>query len=456
MWVQFGLRPATVAASAALCLAPIIKIAHTIWWATQVAASYGKTKQRELQDQHTRLQETIAALTGELSRVDANVRLTEFLRDRASGDRYAKYRGIVGEVSNDLKDLDRYLRESNEEWSANNFNGSPPIQRVILYIDDLDRCRPERVVETLEAIHLLLAIPLFIVVVGVDARWLLQSLQHHHATLFSPLDAGRPRPQSQVEMTLDYLDKIFQIPYALRPMGDHAEGYIRELLEPLTDFGNLVPGDTEDRPRDDGQAFSLSTIDQAKIQSAGTGEFEETVPQAREFTAEDARKSRGEATDSQLDLNPSSLQFRTSELEFMSRLGPVLPTPRVAKKFVNLYRLVRIGIPEGQIASFIGGSGGGPCQIVLILLALVVGNPGAGALVLTAIEETTSPEETIEKLLLDLAASGDPLIARYLCQYADLLEQIRKSRVFPSRLGDYRTWLPVVARLSFFTAIRFT
>ncbi|MEZ5024500.1 MAG: P-loop NTPase fold protein [Chitinophagales bacterium] len=42
------------------------------------------------------------------------------------------------------------------------------VERIVLYIDDLDRCPPKKVVEVLQAIHLILAFPLFVVVVGVD------------------------------------------------------------------------------------------------------------------------------------------------------------------------------------------------------------------------------------------------------------------------------------------------
>ena len=41
------------------------------------------------------------------------------------------------------------------------------MQRIVLYVDDLDRCPSDRVVELLEAVHLLLAFALFVVVVGV-------------------------------------------------------------------------------------------------------------------------------------------------------------------------------------------------------------------------------------------------------------------------------------------------
>ncbi len=42
----------------------------------------------------------------------------------------------------------------------------PRIDRIVLYIDDLDRCPEVKVVEVLQAVHLLLAYPLFVVVVG--------------------------------------------------------------------------------------------------------------------------------------------------------------------------------------------------------------------------------------------------------------------------------------------------
>lgn len=59
------------------------------------------------------------------------------------------------------------------------------IERIVLYIDDLDRCPAAKVVDVLQAVHLLLAYPLFVVVVGVDSRWLLQSLSAHYTELGS-------------------------------------------------------------------------------------------------------------------------------------------------------------------------------------------------------------------------------------------------------------------------------
>ena len=40
--------------------------------------------------------------------------------------------------------------------------------------------RPAQVVDVLQAVHLLLALDLFVVVVGVDPRWLVHSLQSEY------------------------------------------------------------------------------------------------------------------------------------------------------------------------------------------------------------------------------------------------------------------------------------
>ena len=56
----------------------------------------------------------------------------------------------------------------------------------------------------LQAVHLLLAFKLFVVVVGVDSRWLERSLREHYPNLLV-------EPEH-------YLEKIFQIPFMLRRM----------------------------------------------------------------------------------------------------------------------------------------------------------------------------------------------------------------------------------------------
>ena len=52
------------------------------------------------------------------------------------------------------------------------------MNRIVLYIDDLDRCPEDKVIEVLRTAHLLLAFPLFVCVVAVDPRWVSRSLRN--------------------------------------------------------------------------------------------------------------------------------------------------------------------------------------------------------------------------------------------------------------------------------------
>ena len=104
----------------------------------------------------------------------------------------------------------------------------PRIDRIVLYIDDLDRCPPRRVVEVLEAVHLLLAGRLFVVVVAVDPRWLQRSIATHYKELFDTAD--RPDDETWIDGPAQYLEKIFQIVLTLPPLED--TGY-RRLIDDL-------------------------------------------------------------------------------------------------------------------------------------------------------------------------------------------------------------------------------
>ena len=51
----------------------------------------------------------------------------------------------------------------------------------LLYIDDLDRCSEDKVVKVLEAVHLLLAFKLFVVIVAVELVAEFQTVAARHA-----------------------------------------------------------------------------------------------------------------------------------------------------------------------------------------------------------------------------------------------------------------------------------
>ena len=108
----------------------------------------------------------------------------------------------------------------------------------MFYIDDLDRCRAEQVVRVLEAVHLLLAFDRFVVVVGVDTRWLETSLMSFYD---EQLRANRddsngqtgaaPDPRATVR---DYVEKIFQVPIQIPHLTTQEGGTFARLVESLS------------------------------------------------------------------------------------------------------------------------------------------------------------------------------------------------------------------------------
>ena len=111
----------------------------------------------------------------EIDDIRSGRRITQFVQERAASAEYRQYLGLIALIRRDFDQLaELLLKRKDPEYT-------PPFDRIILYIDDLDRCRAELVVQVLEAVHLLLALPLFVVVVGVDPRWLEESLKRHYA-----------------------------------------------------------------------------------------------------------------------------------------------------------------------------------------------------------------------------------------------------------------------------------
>jgi hypothetical protein len=120
-----------------------------------------------------------ADLDSELKSLTPGRILVDFA-DRRSTE-YGRRLGLLGQVRKDLEDLEGSILENNRRLLAaevppDEVGADDVPNRIVLYIDDLDRCPPAKVVEVLEAVHLLLAFELFVVVVAVDSRWLTSAL----------------------------------------------------------------------------------------------------------------------------------------------------------------------------------------------------------------------------------------------------------------------------------------
>lgn len=102
------------------------------------------------------------------------------------------------------------------------------IRSLVVLIDDLDRCLPDRIIETLEAIKLFVAVPKTAFVIGADPRIVRHAISTRYASRQLGADAS---DEEEYDLVKDYLEKLIQIPYHLPRLSPaEMETYISLLL----------------------------------------------------------------------------------------------------------------------------------------------------------------------------------------------------------------------------------
>ncbi len=103
--------------------------------------------------------------------------------------------------------------------------------RLVVYIDDLDRCLPEKALDILEAIKLFLNVPLTVFVIGTDVKVIENGLIQKYG-------------DKSETFAKNYLDKIIQVPFRIPPLSkeDIIEHFIPGLAisEELKGYGFII------------------------------------------------------------------------------------------------------------------------------------------------------------------------------------------------------------------------
>lgn len=142
------------------------------------------------------------------------------------------------------------------------------IKRLIVLIDDLDRCSPERLIENLEAIKLFLNVPRTAFVVSADPRIVQHALEFRYKsrlTADEPMEADDKTERLSKRFVKDYLEKLIQIPYNLPKLSDQeVETYLTLLFcqKHLSKdaYGRVMNQFTEFRSQHRYQVFGLTEI----------------------------------------------------------------------------------------------------------------------------------------------------------------------------------------------------
>ena len=95
------------------------------------------------------------------------------------------------------------------------------LENLVVFIDDLDRCLPDTIIETLEAIRLFLFVPKTTFIIGADERLVEYAVRKRFPEL----------PGTKLEVGRDYLEKMVQIPIRIPPLsGTDVHSYMNLLF----------------------------------------------------------------------------------------------------------------------------------------------------------------------------------------------------------------------------------
>lgn len=307
-------------------------------------------------------------LQSHISDIASGKHLINFLAEKSIDDNYIRQLGIISWIRRDFSKLnDLFVQQAEAQKENEQLENKPMrIDRIVLYIDDLDRCNEDTVVKVLESIHLLLAFKLFVVVVGVDPRWLDNALTEKYKGLFGKKEIDHEKNNNKADTKLDeekyliyhesassydYLEKIFQIPFALRPIN-------KEGREDLLSY--LVRNELEE---------SESSPDQSTKK-------EETTQGSSESPKQNDGGSSTKSNDNSGDKTPNTkathLTFSSEELKFMQEISSLFGhTPRTINRYVNIYRIVKAHKsfnPEGTFTE-------SDFRAAMFGIAIIVGYP---------------------------------------------------------------------------------
>ncbi len=324
----------------------------------------------------------------------------------------------------DRMDDEAVLDAVREELQGIQMFSLPKFSRIVLYIDDLDRCPPEKVVEVLQAVHLLLCFPLFVVVVAVDARWVSGALHDRFPQLLAMSREVEGRMVFGATAG-DYLEKIFQIPYWVRPMDD---GVARRYVN------NIASRDLE-------KAFAVT----APV--PGTIPLDVASPNSASQVAESVQEPQSQ------DL-VSGLSLTSWEVECLEAFAPLVGgTPRRALRFVNVYRLIKTSLPTNLLRKLVGERGESSLyQLLIAQLAVVTSRPDAAANVAAAFD-AEDPDRPLLEVVARLVLSGETsnrqtLVKEFLQSMTRLQERLADSTQ-PLKVADFKAIAPIVSRYSF-------
>jgi len=308
-------------------------------------------RKAELESEHHLIIQKKTILEDELDEIGSGKKLSDFLASKTTDDIYTKQLGIISWIRKDFETLnDLFNKQKTIQKNGKKIPVKVKIDRIVLYIDDLDRCNEDVVVKVLEAIHLLLAFPLFVVIVGVDPRWLNNALAEKYKNLFG--SAGnrnlKPAPQQALEAdqndiplltgiatSYDYLEKIFQIPFVLKPINETGRKKLISYL--MKDEMKTEPVQAETPTGAEPSPTEKPVVPPDVAPSVEPALTEVTKQEPVQFENMTEQQKQEQAVKMK-----EKLEFTKEERDYMQSISALFGrTPRSINRYINIYRIIK-------------------------------------------------------------------------------------------------------------------
>ncbi|MFV0402893.1 MAG: P-loop NTPase fold protein [Bacteroides graminisolvens] len=153
------------------------------------------------------------------------------------------------------------------------------IDKLVIIIDDLDRCLPDRIIDNLEAIKLFLNVKNTAFIIGADPRIVRHAIEYRYKDKIIDTNAENTNDR----IVNDYLEKLIQIPYTLPKLSDsEVETYITLLfcendLESADDFNKVLEAFKKFRSLERYSVFDFAKVKDAVGDASKTDKLEQNV-----------------------------------------------------------------------------------------------------------------------------------------------------------------------------------
>ncbi len=247
--------------------------------------------------------------------------------------------GFIGEISS-VKRIIEKLTGKNEAVP----------NRLIVFVDDLDRCDPRSISNMLDAIRLVMDLEHIITIVGIDHRIAFRAVGDHYKKL-------EDEERTAEDIARDYLGKIIQLPIMLhRPTKSELDLFVSGALFPDAQSSETEPA----KVTGDGNADTSESETEEVVLTPESGSKEPDVK--REINATPLVAEEEEVVinlvkpEEPADPLKKEMVFTIEESDHFGRLAHDfhLRNPRQLRRLRNTYGLLKLLYALGKEDYFAG------------------------------------------------------------------------------------------------------